>query len=319
MPMVDWTVATLPASDETMLRTDGTLLYAYRGASTDQTLGGITFQAGADLSSANISFNPTFNNADENAGSTSLLGTAWNFGVDTGMGEIRLTLSGLTAGHAYLLQILARNSFGNPSITIGDLPAVSIQNGSGSSGATVYGSFTAEATSHVVTFKMGGSGAARYVAAIQVRDLGEAGGGGFQDWPEDPDTAITDATSPADLGLTGGAFAEAGTTTAELRRLSKWARANGVPFGGADVNAMSFDADGNPDNALSAAYLLNCAVAGLDEAKAAFRFAGIDPGTVPSIAGTYNGTVTVFGADAPSGPWQPATDQHHFYRAILTR
>ena len=178
VPMVDWTVATLPASDETMLRTDGTLLYAYRGASTERTLGGVTFQAGADLSSANISFNPTFNNADENAGSSSLLGTAWNFGVDTGMGEIHLTLSGLTTGHAYLLQILARNSFGNPSITIGDLPAVSIQNGNGSSGATVYGSFTAEAASHVVTFKMGGSGAGRFVAAVQVRDLGESSGGG---------------------------------------------------------------------------------------------------------------------------------------------
>ncbi|MBQ6137120.1 MAG: esterase-like activity of phytase family protein [Kiritimatiellae bacterium] len=178
VPQIPWTVAALPASDETMLRTDGTLLYAYRGASTERTLGGVTFQAGADLSSANISFNPTFNNADENAGSSSLLGTAWNFGVDTGMGEIHLTLSGLTTGHAYLLQILARNSFGNPSITIGDLPAVSIQNGNGSSGATVYGSFTAEAASHVVTFKMGGSGAARYVAAIQVRDLGESSGGG---------------------------------------------------------------------------------------------------------------------------------------------
>ena len=178
VPQIPWTVATLPSSDETMLRTEGTLLYAYRGASTDQTLGGVTFQAGADLSSANISFNPTFNNADENAGSSSLLGAAWNFGVDTGMGEIHLTLSGLTAGHAYLLQILARNSFGNPSITIGDLPAVSIQNGNGSSGATVYGSFAAEASSHVVTFKMGGSGAARLVAAIQVRDLGESSGGG---------------------------------------------------------------------------------------------------------------------------------------------
>ena len=98
------------------------------------------------------------------------------------------------------------------------------------------------------------------------------------------------------------------------------------PFGGKGVArryrvnfGQPADADGNPDNALSAAYLLTCAVAGLDEAKAAFRFAGIDPGTVPAIAGTYNGTVTVFGADALSGPWQPATDQHHFYRAILTR
>ncbi len=178
VPMVDWTVATLPASDETMLRTEGMLLYAYRGASTDRTLGDVTFQAGADLSSANISFSPAFVNAGADAGSSSLLGTAWNFGVDTGMGEIHLTLSGLTAGHAYLLQILARNSYGNAYITIGDLPSVSIQNGNGSSGATVYGSFTAEAASHVVTFKMGGSGAGRFVAAVQVRDLGESSGGG---------------------------------------------------------------------------------------------------------------------------------------------
>ena len=89
-----------------------------------------------------------------------------------------MTLSGLTAGHAYLLQILARNSYGNAYITIGDLPSVCIQNGNGSSGATVYGSFAAEASSHVVTFKMGGSGAARLVAAVQVRDLGESSGGG---------------------------------------------------------------------------------------------------------------------------------------------
>ena len=198
-----WTVETLSASDETMLQTAGTLLYAYRGASTDRTLGGVTFQAGADLSSANISFNPTFNNADENAGSSSLLGTAWNFGVDTGMGEIHLTLSGLTTGHAYLLQILARNSFGNPSITIGDLPAVSIQNGNGSSGATVYGSFAAEAASHVVTFKMGGSGAARLVAAVQVRDLGEGGGGGGDDPidPVDPTTPVCMLTIPEKTGL----------------------------------------------------------------------------------------------------------------------
>ena len=172
---VDWTVATLPASNETMLRTDGTPLYAYRGSSSARTLADVTFQAGADLSSANISFDPAFVAAGVDAGSSSLLGEAWNFGVDTSMSEIRLTLSGLTAGHEYLVQILARNSYGNANITIGNLPPVSIQNGNGSSGATVYGSFTAEGTSRVVAFKMGGSGAARYISAVQVRDLGAAG------------------------------------------------------------------------------------------------------------------------------------------------
>ncbi|MBQ3810589.1 MAG: dienelactone hydrolase family protein [Kiritimatiellae bacterium] len=174
-PPTGWTVETLSASDATMLRTDGTPLYAYRGASTARTLGDVTFQSGADLSSANISFDPAFVAAGVNAGSSSLLGEAWDFGVETSMAEIRLTLRGLTAGHKYLVQILARNSYGNAYITVGDLTPVSIQNGNGSSGATVYGSFTAEGTSHVVVFKMGGSGARRYVSAVQVRDLGAAG------------------------------------------------------------------------------------------------------------------------------------------------
>ena len=676
VPQVGWTVEALSASNETMLRTDGTLLYAYRGASTDKTLGGVTFQAGADLSTASISFSPTFDNADANAGSSSLLGAAWNFGVDTSMGEIQLTLSGLTAGHAYLVQILARNSYGNAYITIGDLPAVSIQNLNGSSGATVYGSFTAEGTSHVVVFKMGGSGAARYVSAIQVRDLGESSGGsggggsggdasyeiiagpdttntlslakiaeydfpsngcgaitysgqggifyvlqdhdddgyakihplslgidpatgailsqtlgtaftpaglrdaeglaldplsgtlwassewtppsitefetdgtatgrtapvpavqrnklrsnlslesltispdgltmwtaneqalmcdgesssgntnvatvvrltrftretaqnnwqaagewayacdpcanatfaecglsglcalpdgsllalerevsiatwgrcriyrittgalaaatevsnlssvtnstvslvakgsplvsftgtdlnniivyegialgpklgdgsrsivlvsdggatmtktvlGFtvtaktvsricalkltglpddgepaviQDWPSNPDVAITDETRPSDLGIVAGAFASSGTTTAELRKLSRWARAHNVPYAGTDVNAMTFDANGNPGTLHATAYLLNCAVAEVEESSAAFKFTAITPGTVPTIEGNFNGRVTVYGADGLAGPWQVATKQHHFFKATLTR
>ena len=169
-----WTVATLPASDATMLQTAGTPLYAYRGASTAMTLGDVTFQAGADLSGANIAFDPAFTEANANAGGSSLLGSAWNFGASQGMDEIRLTLSGLTSGHEYLVQILARNAWGNPYITIGDLPRVNIQSGNGSSGATVYGTIRAVGTSYDVVFKMGGSGAARYVAAVQVRDLGAA-------------------------------------------------------------------------------------------------------------------------------------------------
>lgn len=169
-----WTVEILPASDATMLQTAGTPLYAYRGASSAMTLGDVTFQAGADLSGANIAFDPAFTEANANAGGSSLLGAAWNFGASQSMAEIRLTLSGLTSGHEYLVQILARNAWGNPSITIGDLAPVNIESGNGSSGATVYGTIQAVGTSHDVVFKMGGTGAARFVAAVQVRDLGAA-------------------------------------------------------------------------------------------------------------------------------------------------
>ena len=324
-----WTVGPM-AADGSTIRTDGTLLYAY--CSPGGTVGGVPFARAVNLDAATmVSASPA--SAGNSGGSFGDGGATGDFGNMLRDGwywtgeevplSFTLTLSGLTAGHAYLVQLVSHRTSNSTTVSAnGSTPVYIHGTHDGvdyTYGASLVGVFTATGATADITVTYPTGTGNRPLNAIQVRDLGEAGGGGFQDWPEDPDTAITDATSPADLGLTGGAFAEAGTTTAELRRLSKWARANGVPFGGADVNAMSFDADGNPDNALSAAYLLNCAVAGLDEGKAAFRFAGIDPGTVPSIAGTYNGTVTVFGADAPSGPWQPATDQHHFYRAILTR
>jgi len=323
-----WTVGPM-AADGSTIRTDGTLLYAY--CSPGGTVGGVLFARAVNLDAATmVSASPA--SAGNSGGSFGDGGATGDFGNMLRDGwywtgeevplSFTLTLSGLTAGHAYLVQLVSHRTSNSTTVSAnGSTPVYIHGTHDGvdyTYGASLVGVFTATgATADIIVTYPTGTGN-RPLNAIQVRDLGEAGGG-FQDWPEDPDTAITDATSPADLGLTGGAFAEAGTTTAELRRLSKWARANGVPFGGADVNAMSFDADGNPDNALSAAYLLNCAVAGLDEAKAAFRFAGIDPGMVPSIPGAYNGTVTVYGADAPSGPWQPATDQHHFYRATLTR
>ena len=195
-----WTVETLPASDATMLQTAGTPLYAYRGASSAMTRGDVTFQAGADLSGANIAFDPAFTEANANAGGSSLLGTAWNFGASQSMAEIRLTLSGLTSGHEYLVQILARNAWGNPYITIGDLPRVNIQSGNGSSGATVYGTIQAVGSSHDVVFKMGGSGAARYVAAVQVRDLGAAAPSVVDPSIESASVSVTEATATVSLG-----------------------------------------------------------------------------------------------------------------------
>jgi hypothetical protein len=160
------------------------------------------------------------------------------------------------------------------------------------------------------------------ICALKLTGLGENPPGvpPFLDWPEDPDTQITDSMGPADLGLVAGSFADASTTAADLRKLSKWASANGVRYAGADVNAMSFDADGNSETALSTAYLLNCGVGDVDARKATFRFTEFTPGTVPSIDGSgLNGRVTVYGADDLSGPWAPATNEHHFFQAILTR
>ena len=161
------------------------------------------------------------------------------------------------------------------------------------------------------------------LCALKLTGLPDEGGPTvppFLDWPADPDTQITDAMRPIDLGLVAGGFAESATTTAELRRLSKWASANGVRYAGADVNAMAFDESGNPDTDLTTAYLLGCGVGDLDAKKAAFRFTEFTPGSVPSIdASGLNGRVTVLGADDLGGAWAPATAEHRFFQAILTR
>ena len=141
------------------------------------------------------------------------------------------------------------------------------------------------------------------------------------DWPEDPETEITEDTKPSDLGITEGAFAEA--TTDELRKLAKWAKASGVAFGGAAVNAMAFDADGNPATVFEEAYLLNCAptAEAVAEAKSEFKFDAIVPGEVPFIEGEFNGTVKVLGSATlgPDADWTANNKDARFYKAVLTR
>ena len=324
VPVADgWTAVPMGATSAS-IRTDGTLLYAY--ARGDYTANGVAFTGVGngivntsncvvwEASGGAQTVNPTVPSGTESGGYADLLGHGW---WATAKGR-KIKLNNLVGGKTYLVQIIAfRHDYTTQTATAPDGEQTIRFGGTGwEYGGSLVGVFTAGGTSEEFTIQYSGQAV---INAIQVRELPE-GGGGFQDWPADPDTEITDATAPADLGLTGGAFAEAATTTADLRKLAKWASANGVAFGGADVNAMSFDADGNPETALTAAYLLNCAVAGLDEAKAAFRFEGIVPGTVPTIDGAgYNGTVTVYGAEWLSGPWQPATDRHHFYRATLSR
>ena len=158
------------------------------------------------------------------------------------------------------------------------------------------------------------------ICALKLTGLADDGEPALiQDWPANPDVAITDETRPSDLGIVAGAFASSGTTTAELRKLSRWASAHNVPYAGVDVNSMTFYSNGNPGTLHATAYLLNCAVAEVEECSAAFKFTAIAPGTVPTIDGNFNGRVTIYGADELAGPWQIATEQHHFFKATLTR
>lgn len=139
------------------------------------------------------------------------------------------------------------------------------------------------------------------------------------EWPDDPDTEITPTTTAADLGITSGAFTNA--TPEVLRKLSKWAKTNSVSYGGEAVNAMSFDADGNPSTVLEEAYLLNCAVSEVEEKKAEFKFDRIVPGEVPEIEGDFNGTVRTYGATTleNGGDWSDENlDSAKFFKAILT-
>ena len=143
------------------------------------------------------------------------------------------------------------------------------------------------------------------------------------DWPDDPDTEITETTTAADLAITAGAFTNA--TPAELRKLSKWAKANGVPYGGEAVNGVAFAESGY--TLFEEAYLLNCAptAEAVAEKKALFRFNEIIPGTVPSIDATlYNGRVRILGSQTleGGGTWSDASEDlatAHFFKAVLTR
>ena len=142
------------------------------------------------------------------------------------------------------------------------------------------------------------------------------------DWPDDPDTEITSTTTAADLGITSGAFTNA--TPEVLRKLSKWAKTNGVLYGGEAVNGVVFEETGY--TLFEEAYLLNCAptAEAVVEKKALFRFNEIIPGTVPSIDTTlYNGRVRILGSQTleGGGAWSESAEDlatAHFFKAILT-
>ena len=95
------------------------------------------------------------------------------------------------------------------------------------------------------------------------------------DAPEVPvdfsEAEVSPTTTPADLGITEGAFAASETGGEELTNLVAWAKANNVTV--AEVNAMTLEG-GEAATDLEKAYLLDCSVDEIDEAVEEFNITG---------------------------------------------
>jgi len=138
-------------------------------------------------------------------------------------------------------------------------------------------------------------------------------------------------TTPADLGIVSGAFAEA--DAAELKKVVGWASGHGVSV--QSVSGMAFDADGNPAGSLETAYLLNCGTDAetIEQARARFKITAIDGCNVfdIQIAGEYydddsygNGRVSVkafkdIGCTIEDDAASIEVPSRRFFRAWLVR
>lgn len=122
-----------------------------------------------------------------------------------------------------------------------------------------------------------------------------------KDWPAEKD--ITASDTPEGKGID----VPTELKKASLAKIVSWAKANNIEF--ADSATINVEA-----------FLLNVAPTekAVNDAKAAFKFTSIEPGTEPTISGDYNGKVVVTaGADpavkTPAEEDAPAT----FYKAKL--
>ena len=138
--------------------------------------------------------------------------------------------------------------------------------------------------------------------------VGESGGSGSEDWPENPST-VSGQTAQAAFGITGD------LANADAATLATWAKAKGVNYSDRTTGI------------LTDAFLLNCAntQAAIDEAAANFKITAItvDGDTVtiePADGAVYgNGKVVIESAAALTTPmvWREKTAGDHFFRATL--
>ena len=141
------------------------------------------------------------------------------------------------------------------------------------------------------------------------------------------DAVVTDSTTPGDLGITNGAFSAEAAGSDGLKKLVAWAKENGITV--AEVNGMEFSESGEATDELTEAYLLDCAVADIQDAKELFRINSFSAGADgafsidPADGDAFgNGTVELRYSDTPKGPFsseRPAESGKLFIRLYLVR
>ncbi len=188
VPQVGWTVGPM-SSDGSTIRTDGTLLYAY--SSPGGTVGGVPFARAVSLGDASmVSASPA--SAGNSGGSFGDGGATGDFGNMLRDGwywtgeevplSFTLTLSGLTAGHSYLVQLVSHRTSNSTTVSAnGSTPVYIHGTHEGvdyTYGGSLVGVFTAAGPTADVTVTYPTGTGNRPLNAIQVRDLGESSGGG---------------------------------------------------------------------------------------------------------------------------------------------
>ena len=187
-----WTAGPMSADGST-IRTDGELVYAY--SVQGGTVGGVTFARTPNFADAvlvSASPAPTgyvfsdFQNAGASGDFGHMLEGGWYWGYNgAASGELSatVTLTGLTAGKTYLVQLVVHRTSNSTLVSANGSTPVHIHGTHDgvnyTYGGTIVGVFTATgATADVVVTYSAASSGMRPLNAIQVRDLGGGQGGG---------------------------------------------------------------------------------------------------------------------------------------------
>ena len=208
-----WTAGPM-ASDGSTIRTDGTLLYAY--SYHGGTVCGVLFTSVTDLANASMvsaspviagSVNSDFQTDGASGAFGHMMEGGWYWGGSgSASGELSatLTLTGLTAGNTYLVQLVSHRQSNSTLVSANGSTPVHIHGSDEANykyGCSIVGVFEATGTTKdvVITYSAQSSGM-RPLNAIQVREL--PGGGGEEPEPVDPDPMpVYTLTIPDTTGL----------------------------------------------------------------------------------------------------------------------
>ncbi len=183
-----WTAGPMSSTGDT-IRTNGTLVYAY--AVRDVTVGGVTFASTTSFGApAMVSADPSptgyvlsdFQNEGVSGGFGGMLESGWHWGQNGDPAAelvVTLTLTGLTAGNTYLVQLVSHRHSNSTLVSAeGSTPVHIYGTHDGVNytyGGSIVGVFTATgATKDVVVTYSETSSGPRPLNAIQVRELPSA-------------------------------------------------------------------------------------------------------------------------------------------------